>query len=410
MKMTKVLYMNVENKMRDKLFAAIKHILPNFTDMHGEIAVSHGDDIIYHGSFSYADAPSRVSKNAQYLIGSVTKQFTAVALLKSFYDRQIALDAKNDVETLNRVVKNDLTKPVSFFLPKDHQVWNGSMPNWANFVTIHHLLTHTSGIKKKKSEIDFDENLECTPGQQFLYSNPNYFLIGKVISEITNTSLDKYFKNVLFDPAGMQKTYFPLSGTPKQLKQDKKFENLALGFEYNLVPVEVTFSSAEDKINFDELSVAGGIVSTAEDCVRWNHALFQGKIIPMHFVELMLVKYIPAIPIPTYYGLDQVWYGYGIEVYNEEQKICYQHSGGCPGYQSRLMYLPNSNMTIVHLSNSQKDLTNYKEEINKIKDKYHCDELKAESMFDEQFPHYKIRLQGRMNIFNYANKLRALFL
>jgi hypothetical protein len=69
----------------------------------------------------------------------------------------------------------------------------------------------------------------------------------------------------------------------------------------------------------------------------------------------MLLQHIPAIPFPTYYGLDSVWYGYGIEVYYEGQKICYQHAGGCPGYQGRLIYLPVSNITIVHLSNSQKD-------------------------------------------------------
>ena len=395
--------------MKDKVLAEVNKLLPHFTDMHGEIAVSCGDDILYHESFTYADAPWSVGKNSQYLIGSITKQFTAAALLKSFYDRQIALGAHHDAETLKKLIQNDLHRSVSFFLPQEHQLWDGHMPNWANRVTIHHLLTHTSGIKKK-SETVFDEALDYTPGQQFIYSNPNYILIGKIISEITNTSLDDYYKRVLFDPAGMKNTQFPLTGTPKDLKLQQDFKKLALGFEYDLVPLEVTFQTAEEKITFDELSVAGGIVSTVEDCIRWNNALYHGKIIPMFLVELMLLKYISSEPFPIYYGLDRVWYGYGIDVYNEDQKICYQHPGGCPGYQARLIYLPVSNITIVHLSNSQKDNTTYNNEKNKILAKNKCDDITVEAIFNEQFPYYKSRIQSRINIFAFANELRSLFL
>ncbi len=395
--------------MENKVLTAVNKLLPHFPDMHGEIAVSCGDDLIYHESFTYADAPWSVSKNSQYLIGSVTKQFTAAALLKSFYDRHIASETGHNDETLKRFIQNDLHRSVSFFLPQEHQVWNGHMPNWANKVTIHHLLTHTSGIKKK-SETVFDDNLDNKPGQMFLYSNPNYVLIGKIISEITKTSLNDYYKHVLFDPAGMNSTHFPLTGTPKHLKLQQDFKKLAIGFEYDLVPRDVTFNTAEEKITFDELSVAGGIVSTAKDCVRWNNALYHGKIIPMFLVELMLNKYISSAPVPIYYDLDPVWYGYGIDVYNEDQKICYQHPGGCPGYQSRLIYLPVSNVTIVHLSNSQKDNTNYNNVKQRISANNQCDDITAETIFNEQFPHYKSRTQSRMNIFDFANELRALFM
>lgn len=395
--------------MKDKVLVAVNKLLPHFKDMHGEIAVSCGDDILYHESFTYADAPWSVGKNSQYLIGSVTKQFTAAALLKSFYDRQISLGASHDTETLKKNIQYDLHRSVSFFLPQEHQIWDGHMPNWANIVTIHHLLTHTSGIKKK-SETVFDENLDSTPGQKFLYSNPNYVLIGKIISEITNISLDDYYKHVLFDPAGMKNTYFPLKGTPKHLKLQEDFKKLALGFEYDLVPLEVTFHTAEEKITFEELGVAGGMVSTIKDCIRWNNSLYHGKVIPMFLVELMLIKYISSEPFPIYYDLNKVWYGYGIDVYNENQKICYQHPGGCPGYQARLIYLPVSNITIVHLSNSQKDNTNYNNEKDKILAKNKFDDISAEEIFNEQYPYYKSRIQSRINIFAFANELRSLFL
>jgi CubicO group peptidase (beta-lactamase class C family) len=395
--------------MKDKILTAVNKLLPHFTDMHGEIAVSCGDDILYHEGFTYADAPWSVGKNSQYLVGSVTKQFTAAALLKSFYDRHIASGAHHDDETLKKLIQNDLHSSVSYFLSQEHQIWGGHMPNWANMVTIHHLLTHTSGIKKKNETV-FDDSLDNTPGQQFLYSNPNYVLIGNIISEITKTSLDDYYKHVLFNPAGMKNTGFPLTGTPKRLNLQRDFKKLAVGFEYDLVPLEITFRTAEEKITFNELSVAGGIVSTVKDCIKWNNALYHGKIIPRFLVELMLKKYISSAPVPIYYGLDPVWYGYGIDVYDEDQKICYQHPGGCPGYQSRLIYLPVSNVTIVHLSNSQKDNTNYNNEKNKISVENQCDDITAERIFNEQFPHYKSRIQSRMNIFDFANELRSLFM
>jgi CubicO group peptidase (beta-lactamase class C family) len=188
------------------------------------------------------------------------------------------------------------------------------------------------------------------------------------------------------------------------------YKKLALGFEYNLLTSEVTFSAADEKINFDELNVAGGIISTVKDCIKWNNALYHGKIISKCLVDLMLIQHIPAIRFPTYYGLDQVWYGYGIEVYYEDQKRCYQHAGGCPGYQSRLIYLPVSNITIVHFSNSQKDNVSYNAEKKKISDEYQCDAAAVEAIFDEKFPHYKSRLQNRIKIFDFANALRDIFL
>lgn len=397
----------------DQLFDCIqqkvKAVFPQFAELHGEIAIACGSQILYHENFSYADAPFRVAKNSQYLIGSVTKQFTAAALLKSLYDRQSTLSGQNDTKTLKKLVENDLQRPVSFFLPEENQIWNGNMPKWANGVTIHHLLTHTSGIRKI-NEIAFDDSFEGACGQQFLYSNPNYVLIGEIISELANTTLDNYFKKVLFDLAGMENTYLPLNGTPKDLKRQKNFNNLALGFEYHLIPHDVTFSLADEKITFEELNVAGGMVSTVEDCIKWNNALYQGKIIPVSVVELMLTKYIPAIPFPTYYGLDRIWYGYGIEIYHEGQKICYQHAGGCPGYQARLIYLPTSKVSIVHLSNSQKDNTNYINEKNNILKKYHCNDITAEEIFDKQYPDYKSRIQNRIAIFSFANELRDLIL
>jgi len=156
---------------------------------------------------------------------------------------------------------------------------------------------------------------------------------------------------------------------------------LALGFEYGLIPLKVTFNTAEENVAFDELNVAGGMVSTVEDCISWNSALYV-KIISTFLVELMVNKYISSAPIPIYDGLD-----------NEDQKICYQHPGGCPGYQSRLIYLPVYDVTIVHLSNSQKDNMSYSSEKYKILAKNRCDDITAELFFNKQLTNHALKTE-----------------
>ena len=77
-KMMRALSMNAKDNMKGKLLAAVNKFLQHFPNMHGELAVSIGDDIIYHENFTYVDAPWTVNKNAQYLIASITKQFTSI--------------------------------------------------------------------------------------------------------------------------------------------------------------------------------------------------------------------------------------------------------------------------------------------------------------------------------------------
>jgi hypothetical protein len=112
---------------------------------------------------------------------------------------------------------------------------------------------------------------------------------------------------------------------------------------------------------------------------------------------------------PIYDGLDPIWHGYGLDVYKDiNHKICYQHPGGVPGYQSRLIYIPSHKMTIVHLSNSQKDNSDFNKEIKTISDTNHCDSIAAKLIFDLEFPHYNKRIQERANMFGFANQIREL--
>lgn len=339
---------------KQKIKAIIEETLIEFPLMHGTVMVARGNEVLYHEGFSYPDAPFSTDKNAQYLIASVTKHFTAAALLKALYDRQVQKGhggqsiSINDTAALKGFIFNDLKKPLSAFLNKKYQIWNGRLPEWLDTVTLHQLLTHTSGIKNDQ---EFKRTLKFEPSTKYAYSNAGYVLIGSVIREIAREPLNTYFKRILFDPAQMDDTYLPLDGIPADLRRTSKFCNLSLGFERIITPEKTLFNSVAENIYLDKLSTAGGIVSTAEDLVKWNHALYQGQIIPMFLVEMLTIPYVQKESHLFYDGFDPLFYGYGLDIYEEGDKKYYQHCGGTAGYQSKISYNPKTNVTIVSLSN-----------------------------------------------------------
>jgi len=104
-------------------------LLRKFPDIHGSVIVAHQDQVLYHKSFA---SPGNIKedKNAQYLIASVTKNFTSAAVLKLLF------------EHFGDDISDALNKPLSDFLREDNPIWPEGMPDFAKVVTIHHLLSH----------------------------------------------------------------------------------------------------------------------------------------------------------------------------------------------------------------------------------------------------------------------------
>ena len=216
-------------------------------------------------------------------------------------------------------------------------------------MTLHHLLTHTSGI------INYRESLAFRPSTKYSYSNPGYILIGFAIQEISKAPLDIYFKQILFDAAKLQDTYLPLRGRPSQLKEESRFHHLSLGFESSVESGQVFFTSVDADIRFEKLLAAGGIISTAQDLIKWNHALYSAQIIPPFLMEKMITKHTQKEAYPFYDGVETLWYGYGLDIFECKGHRFFQHCGGLPGYQSRFSYNFDTNITIVSLSDTAEE-------------------------------------------------------
>jgi D-alanyl-D-alanine carboxypeptidase len=310
-----------------------------FPHMHGTIIIAKDDEVLWHEGFSYIDAPFPTDKNAQYLISSLTKTFTAVAVLKMLFDKHVQMGvSKNNKAVLLSNILEDLRKPLSCFSLS--KLWSPP-PQWTHRVNLHHLLTHTSGIS------NYPESLAFEPGEKYAYSNAGYLLLGRIIEEFTSQSIDSYLHQMLFAPAQMFSTFLPLSGNPKTLKDTTTHKALSLGFEKK----QEDYQSVSESRSFENLLTSGGIISTAYDLIKWNHSLFKGEIIPSFLIDLITTPYVNKEGYLFYDGFEDLEYGYGLDIANQENYKIYQHCGGTKGYQSKISYDPYTHISVVNLSN-----------------------------------------------------------
>lgn len=163
--------------------------------LNGTILVAIGDRIVAEQNLGFADFNSKATcaRNTQYQIGSVTKQFTAVAVLKSLANQVIITGVLPNSQEMLAAVRNLLQKPIAYYLPATLSLWANKMPVWADEVTVHQLLQHSSGIPSYTSFPEYkdkffssppnqveligyfkDKELDFKPGSMFSYCNSGY--------------------------------------------------------------------------------------------------------------------------------------------------------------------------------------------------------------------------------------------
>lgn len=224
-----------------------------------------------------------------------------------------------------------------------------------NEVTIHYLLTHTSGIFNHTSIEGFMENImknkhsveelieefqnqpyDFEPGTKYLYSNSGYILLGYIIEKISKKSYEEYLKDNIFNKLSMND-----SGYDDHIKLIK---NRASGY---LLEEDDEILSNYDFIDMSVPYAAGGLYTTVEDLYTWNNGLFRGKVISEKSLKQMTSKHTDA-------G-EEGYYGYGIAIDEVElggkvRKKVY-HGGGIPGFFSANHTFPNEDVQIIMITN-----------------------------------------------------------
>lgn len=364
-----------------KFFDVVKD-LQNQGRFDGEVLVARDGQILFNLQ-SEDIASSDATNGPQFMIGSISKQFFAVALLKALYESSPYEMEEQKIAD----VKSKLHLPISQFLPHDSTIWEGNMPTWAQKVSLHHLLTHTSGIGNYSDTDDFgssnfidseklwfetyrapkeilnlisQEPLLFSPGSQFSYCNTGYVLIAEVIEAVTSVPASIYIQQELFDPIGLSSTASPVEGRWDELRLDPKLSRLVAPFKYDLTGEQLDLYPL---LYCEDISVAkgaGSIISTSADLLKWNQSLHKDKsVLPNELYKLLVTA-----------NMDD--YGYGIGVESTDIGMVLDHRGKIGSYTTLLLYMPEHDLSIILLSNICYDF-------DKIEDEY---KAVAESLRD----------------------------
>ena len=303
----------------------IESLINSYSEIYrfnGVVLVSKNGKILFEKGFGYRDIKNKVPNmpNTIYQIGSMTKQFTAVVILK--------LAEQNKLTLQDRLSK---------YFP--------DYPR-GNEITIEHLLTHTSGIyeyfrntqynnrdikkplsKEERMLFFRDKPLDFDPGTKFSYCNSGYELLGLIIEQLTYKPYELVVREYILNPLKMIHTGYDFIW----LKSNDKAK------AYSLYSKKVT----TDAIPWDSTATysAGSLYSTAQDLYLWHKGLLSNQIISKSSLEKAYTPFRNG-------------YGYGWWIDSLYQKRVVSHGGNVQGFTTHMIRIPEEDVCIILINNT----------------------------------------------------------
>lgn len=293
------------------------------------VLIALNGSIVFEKGYGLASIEDRlpVTPETKFRIGSMTKQFTAAAILKLHEEGKLNLDDK-----------------LSRFMP--------GYPR-GDEVTIHHLLTHTSGIRDYTQKPDVlktatvfiepkdliktfeNDRYDFDPGKKWSYNNSGYILLGYIIEKISGKPYGDFLHDNFFGPLGMTNTAFPTASDI--------IEHEAQGYSHE-------DGQWKKALNWDMSRVysAGGLYSTVGDLYRWNEALFNGRVLSEASLKAAFT------PVHTADDNTPMFEGYGYGWILQELRGVREisHGGKLHGFSSYLLRIQDEKLTVVVLENA----------------------------------------------------------
>lgn len=286
-----------------------------------QLAISRNGGVIYSKAWGMANLeyPAPLTANSLIEIGSVSKQFVAAAIMA--LQDQGKLSVNDDVRTYLPELKNLKTK-----------------------VTINHLLQHTSGLRewgsiamlegwprysKRYSNTDAlailarQQNLDHKPGDEFIYCNSNYNMLALIVERASGQDLQTFCEKYVFRPAGLQHTRWKMSVDSIIPGRAYAYARSGDGYKYSM--------------STDNAMGGGGLLSTAEDLLRWN-AYRETQLKSPGRVTLN-----NGTPVP---------YANGVYLSDYKGWQLKGHLGYSAGYRARLEYYPEKDLCFAWISNT----------------------------------------------------------
>jgi len=295
---------------------------------NGNVLVSYKGECIYNKPFGYSDIieKEKLTNESVYQLASVSKQFTAMAIM--------ILKERNQLNYEDSVTK---------FIP--------NFPYKA--ITIRMLLNHTSGLpnymwlvdnywKNKKNPYNDDIidllvthklGLYFTPGRKFTYSNTGYIVLASIVEKISGMAFSTFMDEEIFEPLDMKNT-FVYSCLEKNSKG--KLNGFAYrGKKYRLLPETVNDGSVGDK----------GVYSTTEDLYKWDQALYSNDLVSHESLN----EAFTGFKIRNKYDVP---YGFGFRISNNDNKKVVYHHGRWNGFRTSIYRYIEDHNTVIVLNNT----------------------------------------------------------
>lgn len=290
----------------------------------GSVLVAVDGKVLISLGYNMANREHQIpnTPKTKYRLGSLTKQFTSMAVM--------ILQEKGKLRVHDFIVR---------YIPD-------CPPSW-HLITIHHLLTHSSGIpgfeyfpdnlyfERLPTTVDktierFKHNaLLFAPGSDFSYSSSGYVLLGRIVEQVTGEPYEDVLKQYIFNPLGMENTGYD---HPRTIIQDR-----AQGYS---IENETLLNAIH--FEMDTPFSAGALYSTVEDLFIWDQALFTTSLVSKVTLDTMFYKQIPIAG----YG-----YGYGWRVREMYNRNLVDHNGVISGFRSNFYRFPDEKVCIISLSN-----------------------------------------------------------
>lgn len=293
-------------------------------DLSGSILIAEGDKVLFEKYFGFADVERKmpVTQNTLFNMASGGKMFTALSIVKLIEAGKLKYD-------------EPITKYLKGF----------SDMNKAEQVTIHHLLSHTSGVAEYWSGQDndfftakaindhlkmvYEVGFSFEAGSEYHYCNSNFILLGAVIENITGKSFYNFVKEEIFTPSGMVVSDYFNHGSKNTAIPLTRSEN------------ENMWKEAKHAIKG---SSAGGSYSTCEDILKFSLALKSNLIVKAESFKKMTTPKNKELKSTEDYG-------YGFIIQKQAQEISYGHGGTAGGVNFEYRYFPNQDITLVIFNN-----------------------------------------------------------
>jgi len=277
--------------------------------------------VIYRGNFGQANTKTRaaIQSDTVFDIGSISKPFTATAILMLFEEGKLSID-----------------DPLAKHLPE--------LQRYPAGITLRHLLTHTSGLPhfepdEERTGQQFlpeeilawharQKKLRFTPGEKYEYCNGGYVLLSLIVERIAGQPFPEFVRQRIFQPLGMTRTSLRLA--------TRQIENRAVGYRRSN---DAGFLVVSDS---DGLRVQGdgGIQSTVEDLLRWAEAWTTAKLLKPETIRMALTPAVLNDGTRTSYGL-----GWGLS--RVEGRVMVSHDGRARGFRAYLAMFPASRGALV---------------------------------------------------------------